>query len=157
MEELDPVFDRVAAYFRLLSEPMRLRIMHAVCNDERTVSAIVEATGATQTNVSRHLNLMHAAGALARRKDGALVYYSVADPELVELCRSVCVRIASEIEDQQPLRHDLLRLLPQPRAKTSSRAAVKPARQAIAGNAAPAVRRASAKRAKRIGVTPRHG
>lgn len=112
MEELDPVFNRVAAYFRVLSEPMRLRIMHAVCREELTVSQIVEATGATQTNVSRHLSRMHAAGALARRKDGNLVYYRVADPELVELCRSVCIRIAAGIEEQQPLRDDLLQLLP---------------------------------------------
>ena len=114
MEELDPVFDRVAAYFRLLSEPMRLKVMHAVCMGEKTVSEIVDATGATQTNVSRHLNLMHSAGALSRRKDGNLVYYKVADPDLVELCRVVCIRIASEIEDQQPMRKDLLQLLPKP-------------------------------------------
>ena len=120
MEELDPVFDRVAAYFRVLSEPMRLRIMHVVCQDERTVSQIVELTGATQTNVSRHLNQMHAAGALARRKDGNLVYYRVSDPELVELCRSVCVRIAAEIEEQQPLRADLLQLLPKRQAQARS-------------------------------------
>ena len=117
MDELDPVFDRVAAYFRMLSEPMRLRIMHAVCQDEKTVSAIVEATGATQTNVSRHLNQMHAVGALSRRKDGNLVYYKVADPGLIELCRGVCIRIAAEIDDQQPLREDLLQLLPKTTAK----------------------------------------
>lgn len=116
MEELDPVFNRVAAYFRVLSEPMRLRIMHAVCQDEKTVSQIVEQTGATQTNVSRHLGRMHAAGALARRKDGNLVYYRVADPALVELCRSVCIRIAAAIDDEQPLRDDLLQLLPKPAA-----------------------------------------
>ena len=114
MEELDPVFNRVAAYFRVLSEPMRLRIMHAICQEEKTVSQIVEATGATQTNVSRHLSRMFESGAFARRKDGNLVYYRVADPELVELCRSVCIRIAAEIEEQQPLRKDLLQLLPKP-------------------------------------------
>ena len=46
---------RWRAISALLAEPMRLRILHAICNDERSVSAIVAATGATQTNVSRHL------------------------------------------------------------------------------------------------------
>mgnify|MGYP003349626205 CR=1 FL=1 len=41
MTELDPVFDAVAAYFSVLSEPTRLKIMHAVCNGERSVSEIV--------------------------------------------------------------------------------------------------------------------
>lgn len=112
LAELDPVFNRVAAYFGLLSEPMRLKIMHAVCLDERTVSDIVAATGATQTNVSRHLNRMHAAGAVSRRKDGNQVFYKVADPTLVELCRNVCVRIAAEIDQQQPMRDNLLQLIP---------------------------------------------
>lgn len=112
MDELDPVFNRVAAYFGLLSEPMRLKIMHAVCLDEKSVSDIVAATGATQTNVSRHLNRMHAAGAVSRRKEGNQVYYKVADTTLVELCRNVCVRIAAEIDDQKPMRDNLLQLLP---------------------------------------------
>ena len=91
MDELDPVFNRVAAYFALLAEPMRLKIMHTVCLDEKSISQIVEATGATQTNVSRHLNRMHAAGVLKRRKDGSQVYYQVADPTLTEMCRTACV------------------------------------------------------------------
>jgi DNA-binding transcriptional ArsR family regulator len=115
MDDLDPVFNRVAAYFALLAEPMRLKIMHTVCAAEKSVGEIVAATGATQTNVSRHLNRMHAAGVLARRKDGNQVYYGVIDPTLIEMCRNVCERIASEIDLQQPLRDDLLQLLPAPR------------------------------------------
>ena len=112
MKELDPVFDAVAAYFSVLSEPTRLKIMHAVCNGERSVSDIVAETGATQTNVSRHLGLMHRHGVLIRRREGTQIFYRVADPTLVELCRNVCVRIAAEIEEQQPLRRNLLELIP---------------------------------------------
>ena len=62
-DELDHVFAVVARHFAMLSEPMRLKILHTICQDERSVSAIVAATGATQTNVSRHLALMlHAGG-----------------------------------------------------------------------------------------------
>ncbi len=118
MDELDPVFNRVAAYFGLLSEPMRLKIMHAVCMEEKSVSDIVAATGATQTNVSRHLHRMHQAGAVSRRKDGNQVYYQVADPTLVDLCRNVCIRIAAEIDEQQPMRDNLLQLLPVVAART---------------------------------------
>jgi DNA-binding transcriptional ArsR family regulator len=107
-DELDHVFAVVARYFGVLSEPTRLKILHAICQDERSVSAIVEETGATQTNVSRHLGLMLHAGVVSRRRDGNAVYYRVANPEFVEICRSVCVQIASRIDEQKPLRKDLL-------------------------------------------------
>jgi len=107
-DDLDRVFAVVARYFGVLSEPTRLKILHTICQDERSVSAIVEETGATQTNVSRHLGLMLHAGVVSRRREGSTVYYRVADPEFVEICRSVCVQIASRIDEQKPLRKDLL-------------------------------------------------
>ena len=122
MEELDHAFDAVAAYFSVLSEPTRLRIMHAICEEEKTVSQIVEELGATQTNISRHLNLMHRSGVLARRKEGNQVHYRAADPAMVEICRSVCNRIAAQLDEKKPLRGDLLRRL-MPQTKRKKRAA----------------------------------
>ena len=107
-DELDSVFAAVARYFGVLSEPTRLKILHAICQSERSVSAIVSETGATQSNVSRHLGLMLNAGVVSRRREGNAVYYRVANPEFVEICRSVCVQIASRIDEQKPLRKDLL-------------------------------------------------
>jgi DNA-binding transcriptional ArsR family regulator len=107
-DELEGVFIAVARYFALLSDPTRLKILHAICTSEQSVSAIVASTGATQTNVSRHLALMHQAGVVSRRRDGAAVYYRVTDPEFVAICRAVCVRIAGRIEAGEPLRRDLL-------------------------------------------------
>jgi DNA-binding transcriptional ArsR family regulator len=107
-DELDQVFDTVARYFGLLSERTRLKILHSICNAEQSVGAIVAATGATQTNVSRHLALMHQAGVVSRRRDGNAVYYKVIDPEFVEICRAVCVRIAGRIQAGEPLKRDLL-------------------------------------------------
>jgi DNA-binding transcriptional ArsR family regulator len=112
MSELDPVFNAVAAYFAVLSEPMRLKVMHAVCGGERTVSEIVELTGATQTNISRHLSIMYRQHLLTRRKVGNQVYYGVADEAMVELCRSVCTRIASAMDQRRPLKKQLLKLIP---------------------------------------------
>jgi DNA-binding transcriptional ArsR family regulator len=106
--ELDVVFDSVARYFALLAEPMRLRILHAICNEERSVSAIVHATGGTQTNVSRHLALMHQAGVVARRREGSTVRYRLLDPEFAQICRTMCVRIAGHIDAGSELRADLL-------------------------------------------------
>lgn len=119
MDELDPVFDAVASYFSVLSEPTRLRIMHAICETEKPVSQIVKEIGATQTNASRHLGLMFKAGVLARRKEGNQVYYRVADPSMVEICRTVCNRIAGRMDEKKPLRRELLRLLPVPKKRAA--------------------------------------
>jgi DNA-binding transcriptional ArsR family regulator len=107
LSETDAVFDAVARYFALLSDPMRLRILHAVCNGELSVGEIVTRTVGTQTNVSRHLNMMHERGALARRKEGSLVYYSVADKALIEMCRGVCERVSDEIDSARGLKRGL--------------------------------------------------
>ena len=112
MNELDTVFEAVATYFSVLSEPTRLKIMHAVCDTEKTVSQIVAATGGTQTNISRHLGLMYRQDVLAKRRDGNQIYYRVTDETMMELCRSVCNRIATTIDERKPLQRQLLSLMP---------------------------------------------
>jgi DNA-binding transcriptional ArsR family regulator len=99
--ELDYLFDQVAGYMQLFAEPTRLRIMHTLCDKECSVNEVVEAIGATQTNVSRHLSAMHKSRVLARRKEGTTVYYTVSDPKAVELCRTVCMNIISNMDEQR--------------------------------------------------------
>jgi DNA-binding transcriptional ArsR family regulator len=81
--------EQVALRFRLLGEPMRLRILQAVCGEPRTVNEIVEAVTATQANVSKHLSLLAGAGILARQKDGQRVYYRMKDQLAMKLCALV--------------------------------------------------------------------
>ncbi len=102
MDELSGVFETVSRYFSILSEPVRVRIVHAICQQERTVNEIVALTAATQTTVSRHLALMYREGVLSRRRDGGFVHYKVSDTALAEICRTVCVHIASR-DDAAPL------------------------------------------------------
>lgn len=104
LPDMDAVFCAVARYFSLLSDPMRLRIMHTVCNAELSVGEIVLRTGGTQSNVSRHLRTMHDCGALARRREGTLVYYRVADQALVDMCRGVCERVTAELDGVHRIR-----------------------------------------------------
>ena len=117
MSELDPVLGIVAGYFSVLSEPSRLKILHTLCEGERSVSDIVVDTGVAQTNVSRHLALMHRHGVVERRKDGNQVYYRIADATLPDLCRSVCARMARSMDERRPLKRQLMRLLPAPKRR----------------------------------------
>lgn len=103
MDELDRVFEKVSSYFSLLAEPSRLKILHALCDGEKAVGAVVETVGSSQANVSRHLNAMYKSGVLSRRKEANLVFYAIADESVVALCRAVCVQVATRMEDHAAL------------------------------------------------------
>jgi ArsR family transcriptional regulator len=80
----------VAARFKVLADPMRLRILQCLEEGETSVSALTEAVESTQPNVSKHLRVMQDAGLLARRQEGNTVYYSIADATVFQLCDVVC-------------------------------------------------------------------
>ncbi len=94
------VVQQVAAYFSILSEPMRLKILNLLRDGEKCVQDLVEATATSQANVSKHLKVMMQAGILSRRAEGTSAYYSVEDDLIFELCTLVCDRIATRIEQQ---------------------------------------------------------
>jgi ArsR family transcriptional regulator len=81
--------EEIASLFKVLGEPMRLRILQTICQEPRSVSDIVDATGSTQANVSKHLSLLMTAGILRRERDGQRVFYSVKEPVVLRLCEVV--------------------------------------------------------------------
>lgn len=94
------VLQEVADYFRILSEPMRLRLLSLLREREQCVQELVEATATSQANVSKHLKVMLQAGILQRRTEGTSAYYAVADPLIFDLCNLVCGRLAERVEDR---------------------------------------------------------
>ena len=91
MARLTPeLMEIVAERFRVLGEPMRIRILDALRLRERTVNDLAEATGASQANISKHLALLHRLGFVARRKVATHVFYRVDDPDVFSLCDLVC-------------------------------------------------------------------
>lgn len=89
----------IADRFKVLAEPLRLRLLNAMRGGERTVTQLVEETGAGQANVSRHLALLHRTRLVARRKEGLHVYYRIADPSIFEMCELVCGSLESDLQD----------------------------------------------------------
>jgi DNA-binding transcriptional ArsR family regulator len=87
----------IAGRFKLLAEPMRLRILHTLQRGERTVTEIIDATGATQANVSKHLAVLARAEMVGRRKEGLYVFYAITDPVIFELCDLVCNRMRGRL------------------------------------------------------------
>ena len=100
MQELEPVFDKVARYFSLLSDSSRLKVIHAICNQELSVSDVMSATGLTQSAVSRHLSNLHLSSVASRRKVGAQALYVITDRTLTDICRTACVSLVSRESDE---------------------------------------------------------
>jgi DNA-binding transcriptional ArsR family regulator len=101
----EEALELIAARFRVLAEPMRLKILHTLGCNEITVSELVEATGAGQANVSKHLAVLADARLVARRKEGLNVYYRVADQTVFDLCDAVCSSLGEKLSAQ----HDAVR------------------------------------------------
>jgi|GEM_PF-1922052 len=81
--------EKAALLFKLLSDPTRLRILQALCKEERNVGDIVDATGASQANVSKHLALLTVHNVTSRRRNGLQIFYRVCEPLILELCQTV--------------------------------------------------------------------
>jgi DNA-binding transcriptional ArsR family regulator len=86
----DLLVDLVAERFRVLGEPMRIKLMDRLRDGAASVSELQEAVGASQQNVSKHLGILHAAGMLSRTKQGTSTVYEISDPSMFELCEVVC-------------------------------------------------------------------
>jgi DNA-binding transcriptional ArsR family regulator len=95
-----PLIDLVAERFRALGEPARLRILSSLREGEQTVSGLVATTALSQANVSKHLQLLHGAGFVERRKEGLNVHYRLADPAVFQLCDLMCGRLEAEARER---------------------------------------------------------
>lgn len=95
----DPVVDLIARRFRVLGEPMRIRILDRLRDGEATVNDLTEALETSQQNVSKHLGVLHDAGIVSRRKDANHVRYSIADEGVLELCEQVCGGLRRQLSE----------------------------------------------------------
>ncbi len=94
--EPDQVFELAAEVFRVMSAPMRLKIISHLCDGERNVSYLLSKIDTTQPNMSQHLTTLYQAGVLGKRREGVQIYYRIIDDRVAALCRAVCTQIAAD-------------------------------------------------------------
>jgi DNA-binding transcriptional ArsR family regulator len=99
----EPLIDLVAQRFRVLGEPMRIKLLDRLREGEATVGELQEALGASQQNVSKHLGILHAAGLVGRVKQGNRVVYSITDPSVFELCEQVCGGVRRQLQELEAI------------------------------------------------------
>lgn len=96
--ESEQVFASAAELFGLLSTPIRLRLISALCTEEKNVSQLLAEIDATQPNLSQHLATLYRAGILGKRREGTQIFYRLQSQRAAMLCRAVCTQIATEID-----------------------------------------------------------
>ena len=95
--------DLIARRFRVLGEPMRIRLLDHLREGEATVGELSQALEASQQNISKHLAVLTDAGVLERRKDGNHVYYRIADEGVFTLCEDVCGSLQEQLRSLSEL------------------------------------------------------
>ena len=95
----------IAARFRVLAEPMRIKLLDRLRDGDATVQELQEALGASQQNVSKHLGVLLSAGMVSRAKRGTSSVYSIADPGVFELCEQVCGGLRRQISELDGILH----------------------------------------------------
>ena len=98
-----PLVDRIARRFRVLGEPMRIRLLDRLRDGESTVQELTDALGTSQQNVSKHLGVLHSEGVVSRRRDGAHVLYAIADDSVFEICETVCGGLRRQVAELDEL------------------------------------------------------
>jgi DNA-binding transcriptional ArsR family regulator len=93
----DELVELIARRFRVIGEPMRIKLLDRLREGEASVNELAAALGASQQNVSKHLTLLAEAGIVGRRKQGTHVYYRIVDEGVLELCEQVCGSLEQQL------------------------------------------------------------
>ncbi len=96
----DEMLDAISGRFKLLSEPMRLKILRTLCEKEHTVQEIVTEINASQANISKHLALMYESGIVGRRKEGLKSYYRIIDESVIYACYLSSKGVVENLQSQ---------------------------------------------------------
>lgn len=99
----EPLIELVAQRFRVLSEPMRIKLLDRLRESDATVGELQAALGASQQNVSKHLGILLSAGMVARTKQGNHSRYSISDPSVFELCDQVCGGVRRQLQQLESI------------------------------------------------------
>lgn len=93
----DDLVELIARRFRVIGEPMRIRLLDRLREGETSVSDLAKTLNASQQNISKHLAVLADVGIVGRRKVGNHVYYRIVDEGVFALCDQVCGAVQQQL------------------------------------------------------------
>ncbi len=100
----------VSRLFKALGDEVRVRMVALLAHGELCVCHLEAALGLAQSNASRHLAILRAAGIVERRRHRSWVYYRLAE-QTDEHCRRQLGELVRAFAKQSTLRRDVERLV----------------------------------------------
>jgi DNA-binding transcriptional ArsR family regulator len=102
-----PISEIKADLFRALAHPARIRILELLSEGERSVGEMQPVVGIEASHLSQQLGVLRRAGLVTTRKAGSSVFYTIRDPELVQLLASAKQVLINSLAEYQGLLADL--------------------------------------------------
>lgn len=94
------LLEEFSQFFRLLSEPARLQLLCHLRQGACDVASLIEATGFSQSHISRQLGQLQRAGLVRCQREGVRLTYAIADPLVPQLCQLVQASLRQRLEQQ---------------------------------------------------------
>ncbi len=101
--EMKELFRMQARVCKTMANPVRMEIIYALKGGEKSVTELVESTGLAKSNVSQHLSVLNNAEVVRSRRDGVNIFYSIANPKIVEACRLMKEVLMEQLSEKQKL------------------------------------------------------
>ena len=103
-DRIDPtILEMHARVCKTMAHPLRLALLNALREGERSVSDLAEAIGTTQPLASQHLAVLRNQGLLRTRRNGNEVYYSIAYPKMIQACDLLREVLFEHLRSQEEL------------------------------------------------------
>lgn len=83
------LFERQARICKAFAHPGRLQILDLLGERERGCSELQKALGISRTCLSQHVAILKATGVLTTRREGKVIYCSLAMPEVKQACQLI--------------------------------------------------------------------
>lgn len=92
----DESLSQVAELFKVLGDRTRTRILHALFEAELCVCDLAYLLGMTQSSISHQLRVLKQAKLVKNRKEGKVVYYSLADDHVIRIFEQAFEHVKEE-------------------------------------------------------------
>lgn len=99
----DPFYEEYALICKTIVNPVRLKIIEVIGDQQRNVSEIQEQIDISMSNLSNHLSALHRVGVLSRSKRGNFIYYRLTDLDLLEALKRMRMVIGGIVKSRNKM------------------------------------------------------
>ncbi len=97
------IFEMHAEICKVFTNPKRLEIISLLRDGEKTVNELTELAGVPQANVSQHLTVLRQNNVVATRRNGANIYYKIANPKILQACDLMREVLLEQLKENEKL------------------------------------------------------